>query len=406
MNPTSKSSVQDKTVFSKILTDCENRIYTEEWKVSSKELEAGENWSVKKCRLAGGVSDGVDVLTVNNGKLSFDIVPTRGMGILKGQYEDVFLGWNAAIKNPIHPSYVNLEARGGLGWLSGFNEWIVRCGLASIGQPSKDTIIDNNGNEKEIVLTLHGRIANIPANFVQVNIGLEPPNIIEAKGVVYERSMFGPNLRLITSTITVPGSNWLTISDSIENLRSFPDEMQLLYHCNFGKPFLEKGASLLAPIRRVAPRDPVASKGIDLFDVFGAPESGFIEQVYYMELLSDANNYTKVMLQNRMGDKAVSIGFSVKELPCFTLWKNTAAEEDGYIMGLEPGTSFPNPKRFERERNRVLKLRPKNKYNARITLSFHIGKDKVQKASEEIRKIQGKTKPIVYKDPVKDFAPS
>ena len=38
----------------------------------------------------------------------------------------------------------------------------------------------------------------------------------------------------------------------------------------------------------------------------------------------------------------------LEELPCFTLWKNTAAEADGYVTGLEPGTNFPNLRSFER----------------------------------------------------------
>jgi len=315
------------------------------------------------------------------------------------------LGWVSPVKELVHPHFVNLEARGGLGWLDGFNEWMVRCGLASFGAPSVDVIRDNTGREKEVLLTLHGRVANIPASTVRAKIGLEAPFELGVEGVVYERSMFGPNLKLTTSITTTPGSSSLKISDSVQNLRSVPDEMMLLYHCNYGSPFLEEGVRLEAPIRRVAPINPVAMEGIDSFDVVGPPERGFVEQVYFMELLAGKSGGTRAALVSKDETKAVSVSFSVKELPCFTVWKNTAAFEDGYVAGLEPGTSFPNPKRFERERKRVVKLAPKEEYHSGVTLTVHLGKDEVQRAVKEIEGIRGSTTPVVFREPVQDLSP-
>ena len=399
-----KASVPDERFFSKTLTDIGKGVYVEGWSISSDELGVGEGWSIEKRRLSGGLSDGVDVVKVDNGELSFVVVPTRGMGIWKGDYKGHFLGWVSPVKELVHPDCVNLEARGGLGWLDGFNEWMVRCGLASFGAPSVDVIRDNTGREKEVLLTLHGRIANIPASIVGAKIGLNAPFELGVEGVVYERSMFGPNLKLTTSITTTPGGNSLKISDTVQNLRSVSDEMMLLYHCNYGSPFLEEGVHLEAPIRRVAPINPVAMEGIDSFDVIGPPESGFVEQVYFMELLADNGGGTKAALVSKDETRAVSVSFSMKDLPSFTLWKNTAAYEDGYVVGLEPGTSFPNPKRFERERNRVVTLRPKEEYCSEVVLSVHIGKDEVHKLQREIEGIRGNTKPIVFKEPIRDFS--
>jgi len=398
-------SGKDKKSFLKVLTDVEKGIYVEKWGISGDELEAGDGWRIEKCRLYGGLSDGVDVITVDNGKLSFVVVPTRGMGIWKGEYRGTFLGWSSPVNNVVHPCHINLEARGGLGWLDGFNEWVVRCGLGSFGAPGVDVIRDNTGGEKKVILTLHGRIANIPAGVVKVKVGLEPSFELGVEGVVHERTMFGSNLKLTTSITTTPGSSSLKISDAVENLRGVPDEMQLLYHCNYGGPFLERGTRFVAPIRRVAPRDSIAAEGVDGFDVFGPPESGFAEQVYFMELLGNDDGRTKVMLVSRDETKAVSVSFSSKELPFFTLWKNTAAVEDGYVTGLEPATSFPNLKTFEREKNRVIKLKPGESYRAEVTLSVHLGKDEVQEACYDIEKIKGKTKPTVFKEPIRDFSP-
>jgi hypothetical protein len=398
------SNPRDKT-FSKTLTDVAKEVYIEEWSVSAEELGKGSGWSIEKHRLHGGVSDGVDIVTVNNGKLSFVVVPTRGMGIWKGEHQGNFLGWDSPVKHLVHPRCINLEARGGRGWLDGFNEWVVRCGLASFGSPGVDTAKDATGNPISNMLTLHGRVANIPASTVKVKIGSKPPFEISVEGTVHESSMFGPSLKLTSTITTVPGANFLKISDTIQNMRGFPDEMQILYHCNYGSPFLEKDAHLVAPISCVAPRDFVASKGIDDFSVFGAPEAGYSEQVFYMKPLSDVDGLAKAMLVAKDEAKAVSVSFHVKELPCLTLWKNIGALEDGYVVGLEPGTSYPNPKPFERVTGRVIKLGPGEKYNVNVTLSVHLGKDEVCKAAEELSKIQKQKKPTIYRNPAKSFSP-
>jgi hypothetical protein len=53
----------------------------------------------------------------------------------------------------------------------------------------------------------------------------------------------------------------LTVEDTIENLSATPQEFQVLYHANFGKPILGDGAEVVAPALRVAPRDPRAAEG-------------------------------------------------------------------------------------------------------------------------------------------------
>jgi hypothetical protein len=401
-----KKEFNEYEFFEKTLTNVNEGIYVEKWECSNEELKLNGKWRIEKCRLYGGLSDGVDVVKIDNGCLSFIVVPTRGMGIWKGWFKDVYLGWDSPIKNLVNPSFINLEAYGGLGWLSGFNEWIVRCGLESFGEPGPDVIIDDKGNKKEVMLTLHGKIANIPASIVKAKVKLKPPYEIGVSGVVYESFMSGSNFKMENETKTILGANFLNIVDIIENLRSIPNEMQILYHCNFGPPFLENGSHFIAPIKEVAPRDSRASEGIKEFDFFGPPESGFIEQVYFLELIGDKEGNTLVMLTDKEEAKAVSISFSIKELPCFTLWKNTNSLEEGYVVGLEPGTSYPNHKAFERMQNRLIKLNPKEKRKFEVTISIHIGKDEVQKLKEKISKIGEGIKPKIFNKPVKKFSPS
>ena len=54
------------------------------------------SWSIRKERLNGGRQDGVDLVTIDNGRLTVTLVPTRGMGILRVVMGDMRLGWGLA----------------------------------------------------------------------------------------------------------------------------------------------------------------------------------------------------------------------------------------------------------------------------------------------------------------------
>jgi len=61
---------------------------------------------------------------------------------------------------------------------------------------------------------------------------------------------------------------------------------------------------------------------------------------------------------NKAGDRGVAVRYDTKKLPAFSLWKNTDTLKEGYVTGLEPGTSFCYPKAVERAAGRVPKLEP------------------------------------------------
>ncbi|HLU48697.1 MAG TPA: aldose 1-epimerase family protein, partial [Planctomycetota bacterium] len=333
---------------------------------------------------------------------SFQIIPTRGMGLWKGRMRGIELGWDSPVDEIVHPSLVNLESRGGLGWLEGFGEWINRCGLASNGSPGVDEVRSNTGAIVPVELTLHGKAAYIPARRVEVVIEPPPSRRIIIRGVVDEVMMFGPKLRLVTEISTVPGSTSLRIDDEIQNLGATPQEMQILYHANFGPPLLEEGSQLLAPVRRVFPRDARAAEGeMRDWNVYGAPDPTFVEQVHFLELFGDADGRTEVVLKNRAGEKGVSLAFSIERLPCLTLWKNTAAKENGYVTGIEPGTNYPNHRKHERARGRVPVLEAKGSYRADLTIEVLPDSAAVTKAAARVAELQTAGKPIVELEPEK-----
>jgi len=385
-----------------ILTDTKNKIYEKEFFCSS---EKNKNCSVKKFTLEGGQANGMDIIEVNNGALSFTVLPTRGMGILRGEYKGLTLGWDSPVCGPVHPAFVNLDTESGLGWLAGFDELIVRCGLQSNGAPGPDIVRHNDGKVHEKFLPLHGRIANIPAHFVAVEIEEieDGTTKIAVVGEVDESMLFMPHLRLKTRIETTADSNSVKIIDEVVNCGTAEEEIELLYHCNFGPPFLEGGSKVVAPVVEVAPRDEVAVPGAEDYFLCAAPEAGFEEKVYFYELAANEKGNTLAMLQNSSADKAVALRFNKNELPWFTLWKNTAAEKDGYVVGLEPGTDFPNNRSIERARGRLVKIKGGGVYKAELEIEAFDNAADVKRTAEEISEIQKNIVPVVYKEPKKEF---
>lgn len=365
---------------------------------------AAENWSVHSYTLHGGLQEGVQVVEVDNGKLRFAVLPTRGMGIWKGECGKVGLGWDSPVKDPVNPCFVNLEERGGLGWLKGFNEWFVRCGLNSMGAPGLDTVTDYSGNALEVPLTLHGKIANTPARAVSVEVTDEA---ILVRGEVDESMMFGPALRLNTEIRTDFGSGAMTITDTVTNIGQNPQEHEMLYHINYGSPLLENGSKIVAPFKQVAPRDPRSAEGMQGFNKYGAPQAGFVEQAYLYELTGKrGSRETMVMLRNAAGNQASVLRYSLKDFPCFTQWKNTAARADGYVTGMEPATNYPNPRGFERGKGRVIILGGGESRTTRINIEALDTKKAIGAVEADIRKLQKTVKGKVQPKPVSSLSGS
>src|SRR5262249_40598444 len=192
---------------------------------------------------------------------------TRGMGLWKGRYQGDYLGWDSPIKDgPVHPSFVNLLSNGGIGWLDGFDELLPRCGLENNGAGYEVKVVNPDGSESRTVFPLHGRIANIPAHYVAGHVANQPPHEITREGHLHEARLFGPQIRMISKISTTPGSNRLTVHDELINLKESPVEAQILYHWNFGAPYLEEGSRLVVPAQTVVPRNAQAQEGIGHYD--------------------------------------------------------------------------------------------------------------------------------------------
>jgi hypothetical protein len=178
-----------------------------------------------------------------------------------------------------------------------------------------------------------------------------------------------------------------------------------MYHCNFGPPLLEEGSRVVTGAAQVAPQEVHAAESIHNWNEYPAPSPGVSQDVYMIEPLGDDHGMASVMLHNAAGDRGASISFPISELPCLTVWKNPGGLNDGYVTGLEPSTSYPNLKTFERQRGRVVRLEPGATYRASLEIAVHVDKSAVAAMEERIRRLQGTKTPVLHSEFHRDFNP-
>ena len=126
----------------------------------------------------------------------------------------------------VNPAFIDLESRGGLGWLDGFNGcW---CAAATSGRV---TWVDDDGRLK----SLHGRVQNIPASVVSVTVDEEPPYAIHVRGRVDEHTFKMSELVTWTSSACARSGEF-ALRDKLTNHADYENEYQIIYHGNFGAP--------------------------------------------------------------------------------------------------------------------------------------------------------------------------
>lgn len=380
-----------------ILTDVDADVYQDQITLGPDQVGgSARGYSVSKRTLRGGLREGVDVVEVDNGRLRFVVIPTRGMGLWRASCDDVQLGWKSPVKGPVHPAFVPVWEPSGIGWLSGFDELLVRCGLESNGAPE----FAPNGTLR---CPLHGLVGNIPAHKVDVTIDGDSGEIIIG-GVVDESRLFGNKLRMTTTIRTKVGSTELTVADEITNISAQPSELEFFYHINFGMPLVTPGAKVSLPIKKMSPRDAMAVANLPEWNVYGPETPGLAEVCFFIELAADANGQTRAVLRSAAGDQGVSVKFNNTQLPFLTLWKNRLAAADGYVTGIEPAHNFPNPKSFEKQNGRVAVLKPGETRRFGVSIEALPDAASVAAAEKVVATIQGGVKPEICAQPDPNWA--
>jgi len=375
------------------LTDTAGGLEAADWTVTSSELgiKDGVPFEITKRTLHGGRQEGSTLVTIRAGQLTVTVIPTRGMGILKASLDGIEFGWASPVDEVVHPSFIRLGERNGLGWLEGFNELMVRCGYEWTGHPMVD------GDK---VYTLHGRAGNTPASRVEVCIAREAPHRITLRGLIKEKAFKNVDFETWTELTVVPGDTGFSLDDRLVNYADYAHPYEVIYHTNVGRPVLEEGARVIGPFTHVAPFNDAAKPDLSTWDRYRGPTRDFDEMLYACELAAGADGRTEVALVNASGTLGFSVAYHLAEMPAFTLWKNTDTDKQGYVTGLEPGSNYPYPLPVERAANRLRTLESGAEARFRLRFDLLTNTSAVEACAARIDTLKAGVKATVHGEPI------
>jgi hypothetical protein len=163
---------------------------------------------------------------------------------------------------------------------------------------------------------------------------------------------------------------------------------------------LDPGAGFSAPVQQVSPFNERAVGEVADWQKYREPTRDYDETVFNVVPYGDENGETLAVLHNAARDLGVSLGFNIQQLPVFSLWKNTDTMGQGYVTGLEPGTSWAYNRSYQRALNRVPTIGPKEQRHFDITYTFLADKSAVDSALQQVQKIQHDRPTEVRKSPL------
>lgn len=347
--------------------------------------------------LNGGLRTGVQVVRLQTPRVEAEVVLSRGAGISYLAFDGRSVGWKSPVAGPVHPSFVPLYRPDGLGWLAGFDEVLARCGLLNVGGPQFN-------ERNQLIHPLHGDIAYWPCQHAKASVDPVHRRLILSTSVEVVLFHFH---RLVLETQTMIGLDEpkIEVRDTIRNAGGRPCGVMLLHHWNFGPPVASTASRLKIVAREVAPRNSHAARAIGHWDLLDSPLRGAEETVYFVNPLGDANQQGTAVVVDSDRQFGLQMNWDLKTMPYLTIWKNPVAAEDGYALGIEPGTCYPNGRPHETSAGRVHELQPGQTLPVSVTVTGLCDLAAIESAERAVRECQSATTAIVHADPQAKFGP-
>lgn len=217
--------------------------------------------------------------------------------------------------------------------------FIYTCGLDNVSSCDKSK-------------TIHGSLHYRKAE--NVNCVIDDDKV-EVFGTIYNTVLFGQNLVLHRHyTIT---ADKIIVDDRIENQGFSDTDYVILYHVNFGYPFLDAGLKLSFDQEKTLPANEKTKNTLDLAKVITEPEDIGSEDLYYHVLKKGEVNLTN----DKIGISC-KMEYDTSLLPYLVEWRNLISGD--YVLGIEPSST-----RFDEFKKVTVK--PEQSVNLGLTLIFN-----------------------------------
>ena len=192
-------------------------------------------------------------------------------------------------------------------------------------------------------------------------------------GLVKESRALGTKLEMRRTISSTLGEPVIRIRDVVTNRANVTVPHMLLYHCNFGYPFVDAGTDILW-------RGTLHSRGLGMdAEVFNAkhnfrkcmgPEKihcGAREACAFIDVTPDSKGMCTVGLYNKKLSLALAMRYKKKQLPWVTNWQHCGPGE--YVTAVEPGTNQTTGRAAARAQKNLIQLRPGQSRTYELELS-------------------------------------
>jgi hypothetical protein len=339
---------------------------------------------VRLVELADGYERGVRVLEFRTGTgFAFDIHVDRAFDVGRCELAGRPLAWLSPV-GTAGPWYREPE---GLGFLRTWGGGLLTtAGLDHALAPAEDTAGQYHYPPRETVsYGLHGRVSNTPARLAGYGERWEGEEcVLWAEGEVLQAAVFGEQLLLRRRVEAEVGGSRLRIRDEVENVGFDPTPHMLLYHVNAGWPVVDEGSELLAPATAVEPCDDYPSEG---YGRFHAPETGYVERVFELDLAAEDGGTVPVGIVNRSLGLGLYQIYRREQLPRHLVWRMLG--EGAYSVGLEPSTNRAAGRLDARERGELTELGPGEKRVYDLELGALDGEAEIGRFSDRVEAVAG-----------------
>lgn len=304
-------------------------------------------YGVEEYSLIGGYKDNVKMLRVyNEVGLEMTISLDRNADIVSLRYK----GKNISYITPNGIRHHSNYDPNGDGWIKHFTAgFMTTCGYQNVGSPCNVDGVD---------YPLHGSINYIPVDHYSYEINDKD---IIVKLVILDEAIFSRKIKR-TRTFTIPlKDSKFSFKDEFINRGGESSPLLILYHINIGYPMLKEDSIINIDYDSVEGRNDYSTKYIDTARIMEKPTKNYAERVYFYQN-SKKNGFAEVISPSQK--MSLKIKYSTEELPFFTEWKMMGIRD--YVLGLEPGNVTPEGYKVNKEKKRIVTLKPNQQISYKI----------------------------------------
>jgi galactose mutarotase-like enzyme len=316
--------------------------------------------------LTDGSCNGTRCIDVKTGSgFEYTVVCDRGLDISLASFEGMNLVYLTAGMESNPAFYNSSESE----WLRTFSAGLLTtCGPTHLSNPCEDA------GER---LGLHGRWSSLSAKQV-CDLSDYEEGKIEIRGSLHEAVPFGYKLNIKRSIQSEFGKSVVIIEDEIENESGRPAPLNVLYHVNFGYPFLNENATIHVPNSKCRGYEEYSQERIHEQCIVKPPGESPQEK-NFLHTFEEQEGVVTAWIHNASirNGIAVYLRFDSKQLPYMTQWVMEDVKD--YVVALEPANVPCEPRNVLRNMGIFPTLAPGEKRRFRLEIGVINGNEAIEK---------------------------